>query len=65
MSANIPPTKQRREMSDLEKGKILGFWACQMPVSQIAAAVGRNRQTVKSFLDRYESRGRLIASLDC
>jgi len=41
-------------MSDLEKGKILGYWECQMPLAQIAAAVGRNRQTVKSFVDRYE-----------
>jgi len=65
MSANIPPAKQRREMSDLEKGKILAFWACQMPVALIAAVVGRNRQTVKSFLDGYEGRGRLIASLNC
>jgi len=30
-------------MSDLEEGKILGYWECQMPLGQIAAAVGRNK----------------------
>ena len=59
MSANIAPAKhaQRQEMTDLEEGKILAYWECQMPVSEIAIAVGRNRQTVKSFLDRYGSQG--------
>ena len=28
-----------------------------MPVGKIAKAVGRNWQTVRSFLNRYESRG--------
>jgi len=54
MSTNILPAKQRREMSDLQKGKILGLSECQMPLAQIAAAVGRNRQTVKSFLDNMK-----------
>jgi len=30
---------RRREMSDLEKGKIPRYWECQMPLAQIAAAV--------------------------
>jgi len=32
---------QRREMSDLEKGKIIAYWECNLPIADIAAAVGR------------------------
>jgi len=60
MSANIPPTGQRREMSDLEKGKILGYWECNLPITGIAAAVGRPWGTVNSFLQRYQTRGKLV-----
>ena len=55
-----PAAKQnsrRREMSDMEKGMIIAYHNCQMPIGKIAKTVGRNWQTVRSFLNRYESRG--------
>ncbi|KAF8424230.1 hypothetical protein BGX38DRAFT_1238018, partial [Terfezia claveryi] len=48
---------RRREMSDMEKGMIIAYHNSQMPISKIAKSVGRNWQTVRSFLNRYETRG--------
>jgi len=59
MSANIPPTSQRREMSDLEKGKIITYWERNLSISDIATVVGRPWGTVNSFLQRYQTRGKL------
>ena len=36
---------------------IIAYYNCQMPIGKIAKSVGRNWQTVRSFLNRYESRG--------
>ena len=60
MSANIPPASQRHEMSDLEKGKIIAYWECNLPIADIATAVGRSWGTVNSCLKRYQSRGKLV-----
>ncbi|RPB22134.1 hypothetical protein L211DRAFT_850899 [Terfezia boudieri ATCC MYA-4762] len=55
--AAAKPNTQRREMSDMEKGMIIAYHNCQMPIGKIAKSVGRNWQTVRSFLNRYETRG--------
>jgi len=60
VSANIPPTSQCREMSDLEKGKTIAYWEYNLPITDIAAAVGRPWGTVKSFLQRYQTRSKLV-----
>jgi len=60
MPTNIPPTSQRREMTDLEKGKIIAYWECNLPITDIAAAVGRPWGTVNSILQRYRTRGKLV-----
>jgi len=36
-------------MSDLEKGKIIAYWECNLSITDIAAAVGRPWGTVNSF----------------
>jgi len=73
MSANITPVVQqneisanvtsRRELSELEKGKIIAYWECKLPVVKISQLVGRSWTTVKGFLIRYNNLQCIVACL--
>jgi len=59
MSANITPVIQQnkisvnvtslREISELEKGKIIAYWECKLPVVKISQLVGEVGQQLRAF----------------
>ena len=51
---------KRREVSDVEKGMIIAFFAIFGVISAASSLVGRSWSTVKNFLHRYYKRGSLL-----
>lgn len=59
------PKTTRRQMTDIEKGMIIGLFYAYGVVAMVAKIVRRPWSTVKSFLDRTLMREREIPRIFC
>ena len=45
---------QRRELSDFERGEIIGAWKCKISERQIAEALNKPKSTVHNVISAYK-----------
>ena len=51
----IPPQTTRRQLTDLQKGKIVGLLESDMPHAEIARQTAIPRRTVRNFITCYQT----------
>ncbi|KAF8471130.1 hypothetical protein BDZ91DRAFT_620183, partial [Kalaharituber pfeilii] len=49
--------EKRKELSDIEKGRIIALFELNFSISQIARITNRPRETIRDFCKRYQERG--------